>query len=276
MKLSSIHIYPIKSCQGITVTEAEVALKGLKNDRCLMVVDSNGKFITQRQLPSLATIITSLDHDSLTLKVANNTLSPITFTPEYQTGNLIPVEIWGQETMAVEQEKAVSEWLRRALDIDEQIFLVAQTPDCRLTIDPKYSLRRRAPVTFSDGYPLLLTNTASLKLLNEKIRDTYKSSENQVTMDRFRPNLVIENDQPFAEDNWREITIGAVTFDLVKPCKRCIVTTTNQNTGQRNSLQEPLKTLATFRNFPTQGILFGVNIIPRNQGLISVQSTINL
>lgn len=276
MKLSSIHIYPIKSCQGITVTETEVTLKGLKNDRCLMIVDSNGKFITQRKLPSLATIMTSLDDDSLTLKVANNALSPITFTPEYHTGNLIPVEIWGQETMAVEQEKAVSEWLRRALDIDEQIFLVAQTSECSLIIDSKYSLGRRAPVTFSDGYPLLLTNTASLKLLNEKIRDTYKSSENQVTMDRFRPNLVIENDQPFAEDNWREITIGAIIFDLVKPCKRCIVTTTNQNTGQRNSLQEPLKTLATFRNFPARGILFGVNIIPRNQGLISVQSTINL
>jgi uncharacterized protein YcbX len=89
-------------------------------------------------------------------------------------------------------------------------------------------------------------------------------------MDRFRPNLVVTGDRPFAEDHWQTLTINAVEFVLAKPCERCIVTTTDQTTGDRHPMKEPLRTLQTFRHQPDQGILFGTNLMPTNTGKIAI------
>jgi hypothetical protein len=94
-------------------------------------------------------------------------------------------------------------------------------------------------------------------------------------MNRFRPNIVISSDQAFSESSWQKIVIGEITYSLVKPCSRCIITTTDQETGRRNPQQEPLKTLRTFRSFPG-GIMFGENVIPEKTGTIKVGDPITV
>ncbi|MDS1345560.1 MOSC domain-containing protein [Planktothrix agardhii] len=118
----------------------------------------------------------------------------------------------------------VAIWLQNALKQDNQpnLRLVRQSPNFIRSVDPNYAVNINNQVSFADGYPCLLTNTASLVELNRKLTEIYPISSQEVPMNRFRPNLVIDTDQPFIEDQWKVILIGEVYFDLVKPCSPCI------------------------------------------------------
>ena len=270
MLITKIFIYPIKSCQGISLEEAEVTSKGLFLDREFMIVNNSGKFITQREFPKLATIqIKITEHNNLILSKNQSDIESFTLIPNIE-GKKIAVEIWRDQTIAIDQGDEVANWLKSALKIDDNIRLVKQSSQYIRAIDHQYSSNKNAPVSFADGYPLLLTNTASLNEINNKIKEQYQNNNNIALMEQFRPNVVVETQQPFAEDNWQYIDIGNLKFYAPKPCTRCIITITNQSTGLRNSLQEPLKTLSKFRNFKNKGILFGINLIPQTLGKIKV------
>jgi uncharacterized protein YcbX len=146
--------------------------------------------------------------------------------------------------------------------------LVRQSPEHPRPTNPAYA--PGGTVSFADGYPLLLTTTASLADLNRRIQASDPTAE-CVSMRQFRPNIVIELDdaRAFEEDDWGSVQIGDITFDCVKPCDRCIVTTTDQSSGQRNLEKEPLKTLGTFRRFNNK-LLFGENLVPRSLGTLRV------
>ncbi len=267
MRVKSLHIYPIKSCRGISLSESEVTPKGFKNDREYMIVNSAGKFLTQRQHPQLATLAVEIEGDYLCLFTEVGVkesgrkdyfrLRPIT------EGKTTLVQVWRDSTEAIDQGDEVADWLENFLGFPCR--LVKQSEYHIRPIDPNYAGNSNSPVSFADGYPYLITNTASLEELNRKIPD----EGDRVPMNRFRPNIVIETDKPFIESQWREIIIGDVRFSLVKPCTRCIITTTNQDTGERNINQEPLKTLQTFRK-GKEGIMFGENMIPQQTGTIKV------
>ncbi|SKB11701.1 conserved hypothetical protein [Planktothrix sp. PCC 11201] len=270
MNLVELFIYPIKSCGKIALNQGEVTLKGLDWDREFMWVDESGQFVTQRTYPQLAKIRVQQLGELIELSVENQNIKSFQLQPTL-TGISKPVQVWRDTTIAVDQGDEVADWLKNALKQDNQpnLRLVRQSPDFIRPVDPNYAVNINNQVSFADGYPCLLTNTASLAELNRKLTETYPISSQEIPMNRFRPNLVIDTDQPFIEDQWKTILIGEVYFDLVKPCSRCIVTTTDQNSGERNPLTEPLKTLATFRQQP-RGVMFGVNIIPRNTGTIQV------
>ena len=270
MFLNQINIYPIKSCRGIQLKSAQVTPKGFPWDREFMWVDAQGKFITQRQYPLLATIEVKIDGETLTLSTDNSAITPFSFSPTLE-GREITVEVWRDRTIAIDQGNEVSSWLQSALSLPQNtgIRLVRQSPQHIRAINPQYAKTDSAPVSFADGYPYLLTNTASLEDLNQRIIQHHQDSNQAIPMDRFRANLVVDTDKAFAEDNWETIQIGDVIFDVAKPCTRCIITTTNQFTGVRNSLKEPLRTLATFRQVANQGIMFGENLIPRNTGILN-------
>lgn len=270
MLITEIWIYPIKSCQGIALPQGEVRAKGIALDREFMIVNSTGKFITQRQLPQLATIkIQILENAHLMLSVEDDKIEPFILIPSINQPT-IPVTIWRDHTLAIDQGEPVAQWLETALKLKEKVRLVKQSTQQIRPIDPQYTTKFNAPVSFADGYPLLLTNTASLEELNYQIIQQYKHEDHLPLMTQFRPNLVIKTDQHFAEDHWQNLQIGELKFKVAKPCSRCLITTTNQKNGVRNSQQEPLKTLSKFRNFQDQGILFGVNLIPLNTGMIKL------
>jgi uncharacterized protein len=270
MIVSELWIYPIKSCQGIPLQTAEVIPKGLLWDREMMVISRKGKFLTQRQFPQLAKVQIKLVHNSLTLSVADSSLDSLTFTPSLQ-GEEVEVEVWSDRTKAIDQGDLVAQWFHKVLELDssKECRLVRQSPQYERKINPSFAMAKKDTVSFADGYPCLLTTTASLAELNRRILETYEDSAPIVSMDRFRSNIVVETEIPFDEDDWKTIQIGELQFAVVKPCSRCIIPTINQQTGDRNELKEPLRTLGTFRQFGEQGVMFGENMIPERSGKIS-------
>ncbi|MDY7013829.1 MAG: MOSC domain-containing protein [Cyanobacteriota bacterium] len=269
MNVTGVFIYPIKSCRGIALQQAEVTPKGFAWDREFTIVDEGGKFITQRHYPQLAKVRVALERDAIALSLEDDSCESFQFTPQLD-GAEIRVEIWRDRVIGIDQGNRVARWLQTALNVTGNFRLVRASPHHPRPVNPKYAVRDGDPVSFADGYPFLLTNTASLDELNRRLEATYNGHAQAVPMNRFRPNIVVNGDEPFAEDRWDAIQIGEVSFDLVKPCDRCIITTTNQFDGERNSQGEPLKTLSTFRSVSQVGILFGENMIPRHVGSIQV------
>lgn len=272
MIVSELNIYPIKSCHGISKDQAEISQKGFLWDREFMLVNPAGKFFTQRQYPQLATVKVEIQDNQITLSSLDQSLDSITFSPTL-IGKKIKVEIWRDRTVAIVQEDRVSQWFTTFLKTP--CYLVRQSPDYIRPIDKNYAPSHNLSVSFADGFPFLITNTASLTELNRRLKETYNNEDQSVSMNRFRPNIVIQTEEPFIETKWKIIRIGEIQFSLVKPCTRCIITTTDQITGYRNPLQEPLKTLGTFRK-STQGIMFGENMIPLNLGVIRVGDSIEI
>ncbi|MDY6785474.1 MAG: MOSC domain-containing protein [Cyanobacteriota bacterium] len=269
MNVTGVFIYPIKSCRGIELKEAEVTPKGFAWDREFVIVDEKGKFITQRQYSQLAKVRVCIEKNDIALSLEDDSIQTFQFTPNLG-GKQINVEIWRDRVVGIDQGDRVAQWLQLALNLKGDFRLVRYSPYRPRPVNPKYATRKDNSVSFADGYPFLLTNTASLDELNRRLEAAYDGNSQAVPMNRFRPNIVVDGDEPFAEDNWDAIQIGETIFDLVKPCDRCIIITTDQSNGKRNSLQEPLKTLSTFRRFSQAGILFGENMIPRNVGLVRV------
>jgi uncharacterized protein YcbX len=268
MIVCDLYLYPLKSCRGIRLTQAQVTPKGLAWDRELMLVDGEGKFLSQRQYPQLARIEVAIEDNNIYL--ATEGLPKFSWQPTWQ-GKEIAVEIWRDCTVAIDQGEEVAQWLRAALALppDFSCRLVRQSPHYQRLIDHKYAEKEGQTVSFADGYPLLLTATASLAELNRKLTEAGPASAPAIPMNRFRPNLVVTTSEPFIEGSWQTLQIGQVQFGLVKPCSRCLVTTTDQITGERHPRQEPLSTLRRFRQFPG-GIMFGENMIPRTEGVVKV------
>lgn len=275
IKVSSIFLYPIKSCQGISIKKAVITPKGLGYfydsniyDRQFMLVDEQGKFLTQRQYPQLATIKVKINNNLLYLSSEYDHISPFQLIPSNAKNN-IQVKVWNDHTIAIDQGDEVANWFKNALKIDRYCRLVKQSDEYIRVINSQYSTHKHQPVSFADGFPFLLTNTASLEALNQRLKNKYFSEQFSVTMDRFRPNIVVETQLSFIEDTWQKIAIGNVKFSVVKLCSRCVVTTTDQKTGKTNPQKEPLLTLSNFRNTP-EGIMFGQNLIAINDGMIKI------
>lgn len=271
MKIAELWVYPIKGCRGVALSRAEVLRTGLQYDRQWMIVDEAGQFLTQRQLPQLTQIIVTWDDQVLKLSQATEP-DNYCLVPLEHDGTETAVQVWRSHTIALDQGDAVAAWLTAI--IGQPVRLVRQSAQHLRPVNPTYAKADDVPVSFADGYPILVTNTASLAELNTRLAQNYGDRNQSVPMDRFRPNVVVAGEQPFAEDQWSALETAAVTLDLVKPCDRCIVTTTDQQQGTRHPHQEPLKTLSTFRKYPRQGILFGVNAIPQRLGPICVDDAV--
>lgn len=252
--LNSIHLYPVKSLRGIDAASAEVDELGLVGDRRFLVVEpQTGRFITQRTVPQMALVSTALDQARglLVLSAEGHGEISIPLAPDPQA-ELRPVSVWSSTGMLAEDcGDDVSVWMERIIGCPCRLVRIG--PAFHRTVQSGQDL-----LSFADGAPLLLASTASLRELNERISG---GEGEAVPMDRFRPNLVVESSEPFAEDRWTRLEIGGIRFRNSGPCERCIMTTTDQLTGKRG--KEPLKTLATFRRAPenASAVLFGINLI---------------
>lgn len=253
--LSAIYIYPVKSCRGISLASAALDFWGLHYDRNWMVVDANGRFLTQREEPRLALVETLLEPGSLRLKAPESEDLVISLLPAVHAE--VAVRVWRDDCQAKDQGEEAASWFSHYLQ--RPCRLVRMGEQFIRGVDPVYA-RRPAQVSFADGYPLLLISEASLADLNQRLATP-------LPMNRFRPNLVVSGCEPYAEDGWKAVQIGAVGFDLVKPCARCAITATDQVTTVRG--KEPLQTLATYRR-GEEGVNFGQNVIHQSQGSVRV------
>ncbi|MCS7070738.1 MAG: MOSC domain-containing protein, partial [Anaerolinea sp.] len=156
--------------------------------------------------------------------------------------------------------------------LGEPVRLLRMADAYERVVSPERS-PERALTAFSDGYPLLLIGTASLDELNRRLAERGKPP---VTMQRFRPNVVVSGGEPFAEDGWRRVLLDGVPFDVVKPCARCVMTTVDPLTGHIPDPHEPLATLATFRRAASGKVMFGQNIIHRGRGTLHVGAPVEV
>lgn len=258
MHVSALHVYPIKGCRGTVLSVAEVGALGIEGDRRFMVVGSDDRFLSQREAPALATIAPALDGPMLTVR--RDGMAPLSLEVD-PSGTPRRVGIWRSEVLATDQGDAAAQWFSAALG--RPVRLVHFGAQARRPIDPAFSPRPDAETSFTDGYPLLVVLEESLAALNREL-------EQPVPMGRFRPSLVIHGGEAWAEAEWGALRVGDVVLDLVKPCARCVVTTTDQLSGARHPAQEPLRTLARLRTIPRFGAIFGQNAVPRGPGRVAV------
>lgn len=255
LRLSSVHTYPVKSCRRVDRTAAvRVEPWGLAGDRRWMVVDGDGTLVSQREVAALARVRPTLvDGGELTLRAEGmpdlGVASP--------RGPLTRATVHGSTVAATPAGREADEWFTTVTG--HPVRLVWLDDPTRRPVHPSYG----GPddrVSFADAHPLLLTNAASLDALNGWMRES-GSREAPLPMSRFRPNLVISGAQAWAEDAWigHRMRIGEATFRVAKPCGRCVVTTTDQETGARG--QEPLRTLARHRSIDGR-LVFGVLLNP--------------
>ena len=266
MKVSEIFIYPVKSLGGIQLEHSLIQKRGLQFDRRFMLVDENGGFLTQRDFPQMAAIDIKLKENNFAAS-ANN-FGNLTFPKEISEGEKIDVRVWQSVCSAIVADEKINKWFSEVLQLNCK--LVFMPDETEREINQKFNSGNDF-VSFADGYPVLLIGENSLENLNEKL-------ETKLPMNRFRPNIVIENAEAFAEDKWKKIRGGETVFRSTKPCARCVVTTTDQETGEIAG-KEPLKTLAKFRlakdifpeNYESFGldknaVLFGQNLVAENYG----------
>ncbi len=259
LKLSDIFIYPVKSLAGFRLESCEVDQKGFKYDRHWMIIDQDNRFLSQREIPSMSQIQTRISQDELILSIANDS---VTLPLEEIEQPTIDTTIWRDRCKAHPVSREIDQWLSDYLHRDCQ--LVCQGLQKR-PVDSAYGTQNDQ-TTFSDGFPFLIISDASLTDLNEKMQQS-------LPMQRFRPNLVISDCDSFAEDYWRKIQIGAISFRLPKPCSRCSVTTIDLETGQQS--KEPLSTLNKFRKWQ-QAVYFGQNAIHDQTGLLSIGDKVQI
>ncbi|MCJ8318695.1 MAG: YcbX family protein [Colwellia sp.] len=267
IKLSQISVYPIKSTAGITLSSSWVDELGLSFDRRFVLTDDKGQFITARTDPILCLIQANVTPTGLVLTAPDMPKLIVNyqqFSNTYQN-----IVVWHDNVNAQQGSNEHHQWFSRYLNRPCQLLHFGELSK---RIVPKTSSRTNQ-LAFADGYPLLLISQASLNDLNARCPTT-------ISMSQFRPNLVVDNCEAFAEDTWSHIRIGEVEFELRKPCSRCIFTTINPETGQKHSHQEPLTSLKAYRQ-AAEGdlkgeILFGQNLIPLNQGQIKTTDTVTI
>ncbi len=255
--VSALFVHPIKSCAGITLHEAELVETGLDLDRAWMVVDAGGMQLTQRELPRMALIQPSFKSGELLLRAPGMLGLHLKLdTVEAATR----VQVWDDIVKAYDMGALAAQWFSDFLG--QPARLARFDPDEQRLSSPKWSGDIQAPNQFSDGYPMLVTSTASLAELNRRL---LAAGHAAVTMQRFRPNLVLDGIEAFDEDHVHEIDIGTdeglVTLRLVKPCTRCTVPDVDPITAATG--HAVADTLAGFRADARVGggITFGMNAV---------------
>lgn len=217
MKVTGLYIYPVKSLRGIAVDSLSINQHGVVGDREWMLIDDQGKFLSQRRLAKMCLIESRFNGNDLIL---HQTGHGEVKAPR-GGGKTVTASVWRDTVNAQDCGDEVSNWLSQVLG-----------KSCRLVYLPKTELRRsskgNAPFAFADGYPLLLANQSSLEDFNQHLSEP-------VSMLRFRPNVVVESGTPYSEDTWPSLQIRQAMFNLVSPCTRCIIPSIDPDTGDKQA-----------------------------------------
>ncbi|MEP6356580.1 MAG: MOSC N-terminal beta barrel domain-containing protein [Hyphomicrobiales bacterium] len=264
MKLTTLHTYPIKGTRGLSHDEVDVELRGLKDDRRWMIVDDDNRFITQREVAELATISVQHTVDGISISSSYGSRFDVR-TPDGITR--ADVQVWDDRVNAAIADDNANATISTALG--RRAKLAYMDEKAMRLANADYAGASK-PVSFADGFPILLTTQASLEALNAHIET---SGAAPVPMQRFRPNAVVDGESAWDEDRWSVVQIGGVIFDVVKPCTRCVVTTRDQKTGVGSNDAQPIRALTQIRRSADKnirGVLFGVNLVPRGEGSLAV------
>ncbi|TXL88674.1 MOSC N-terminal beta barrel domain-containing protein [Streptomyces sp. IB2014 016-6] len=310
--LHALRVHPVKSVGGFTADSAVVEPWGLAGDRRWTLIDESGTAVTQRESPRLALARAEPLRDGglvlhapglEPLEVARpatggartaaprggpRTAEPRPAGPRTAVRGAgvgvdlaeaeppadvhdVVVDIFGTKVDASLADARASDWFSRHLGVKVRLAHMGEPASAR-PVDPAYA-RPGDTVAFADSHPLLVVTVSSFDALNSLMAQGDHADEGPLPMDRFRPNLVVAGTAPWAEDEWRRITVGEVTFRVAKPCGRCVITTTDQRTAGRG--KEPLRTLARHRRIDGK-LVFGQKLVPENTGTVLVGDVVRV
>jgi uncharacterized protein YcbX len=259
LRLSALYRYPLKSAKGEVLQQAHLDKLGLAGDRRWMLVDeASGRFLTQRAVAAMSQL-SALWNATGGLTLAAPGHSPIEVALPVDDAQLRGVTIWRDTLRVPDAGDAAAAWVSAFIGKPTRLV---QVPEALARTTQAGYGKDDDKVAFADGFPLLLIGQASLDDLVQRVG-------RPLEMLRFRPNLVIEGSEAFAEDSWKRIRIGDVEFRVVKPCSRCILTTIDPQTGERSADREPLATLQKYRT-QDDGAMFGQNLVNDGDGRLEV------
>ncbi|RYY17192.1 MAG: MOSC domain-containing protein [Cytophagaceae bacterium] len=267
--LTGLFIYPIKSLGGISLAAADLTPQGLRHDRRWLIVDGDNRFLTQREHAEMALLAVEPAYNGFLLRHRQRPeLLPLYVPFEATPERTLFITIWDDMVFAWRGAQVADEWLSEALG--RECKLVYMSDMVRRDVEPdKPELNPAGTlVSFADGYPYLLVSEESLAKLNDQLAEP-------VPMDRFRPNLVVRGLAADAEMSWSAFQIADQPFRAVRGCGRCVVTTIDQTTAQKNPDREPLRTLATYRKQGNK-IMFGENVTGPVSGHVRVGDVVAL
>lgn len=259
--VTQLYVHPVKSMRGLQLSHALASPSGLALDRSFMVTESDGTFITARQFPQMVLFTPALLPDGLFLSAPDGQQAMVRYADF--ADNAQPTEVWGTHFTARIAPDNINHWLSQYFNRPVQLRWVGDDPSRRVKRHPEI------PLGFADGYPYLLINEASFQLLRQRCNAGIK-------LIQFRPNIVVTGAEAFAEDTWQTLRIGEVTFDVVKPCSRCVLTTVSTERGRKHPAGEPLATLQSFRTAENGDVDFGQNMIARQSGIIRVGDQVEI
>lgn len=256
LQVSQLVYYPVKSLGAISATDMPVTQWGPHRDRRLMLVDENGKFVTQRQLPEMTLCSVSDNGEALRFEMQQQSMT-IPWPDFSGDGKVVEVSVWNDQVKAVEVSEASSAWFSKLFGRTLRLVMMPDQSMRQVDLDFAQAGDRTG---FSDGFPFLLVSEASIKAL-----------EAQLAFDldvlRFRPNIVVSGCEAFAEDQWKTISINGIEFDVVKPCSRCVIPTLNPTTAEKQP--EVMKLMLKTRK-QGNAVYVGQNLIHRGEGMIRV------
>ncbi|XP_031129529.1 mitochondrial amidoxime reducing component 2-like [Ipomoea triloba] len=245
-KVESMWIYPVKSCRGISVSEAPICSTGFLWDRLWMVVNSGGRACTQRVEPSLALVEVELPRDAFCEGWEPKNGSFLEIRAPGMDALKVPliepstvsdgISVWDWSGSALDEGDEAAEWFTKYLGKPSRLVRFHEASQTRAA-DPNYAAGHK--IKFNDAYPIHLASQKSLDVLNEQLKEP-------VSMNRFRPNILVDGCEPYAEDFWKEIKINGLTFNSAQLCYRCKIPRVNQETAEVGD--EPTETLTKFRS----------------------------
>ena len=280
--INQLAIYPVKSLRGYSIQSTLLTPQGLQYDRQWMIINAKNQFVTQRKLPTMVLVHTHIDNGVLTLSTPQQQhLPPLNInidTPSHHDSTSAPIHatIWKDSCAVLDEGPKASEWLSQALHTDQTLRLVRMANHPRPQSKPEL-LGEQTHTLFADAAPFLITNTASLDALNTQL---HKHSIDPVTMERFRPNIVLTGLHAFAEHQIRGFTHSHYSINHCYPCQRCIMPTIDVDTGIRHPQQQPFSLLADINAMPNnpKAPAFGENgILDRgDNNMIHVGDKVNV
>lgn len=236
LTVSDIFIYPVKSLAAVSLNSATVISTGLANDRQWMVIDASNKFVTQRQIPKMATIQVALEDSNLVL--SHPETGELMVPCETNTAKPGQFQIWKDTVEGYAEPDDATDWLTETLGTFRggDLRLVKFNNQFQREVGQKYLEKQDATLKLADACPFLFTFEESLARLNEELDFT-------LPMDRFRPNVIFHGANAFEEYQWSNIKNGNFNFGLIGPCQRCPMTSVDQQQGIVATPGQPIQTL---------------------------------